>query len=256
MKLIVGLGNPGKEYAMNRHNVGFMAVDRLHDRWNGAPWRTKFQSEVAEATIDGTRVLLMKPTTFMNLSGHAVAEAARFYKVDLSDIIIVHDEIDLPPGKFKMKTGGGTGGHNGLKSLSSLLKDGYRRLRIGVGHPGRKELVPGYVLKDFPKADQDWLEPMLTAFAEEAPLLATGDDAKFASKVHLRLGEGARSTGAARRAARSAARAEAEKAAAGKAETAGEETPAAAPSPKPAPERGTDTTASGPFAALANLLRK
>ena len=257
LKLIVGLGNPGKEYAMNRHNVGFMALDRLHDRWSGTPWRTKFQSEIAEATIDGTRVLLVKPMTFMNVSGHAVAEAARFYKVDLDDIIVVHDEIDLPPGKFKMKTGGGTGGHNGLKSISGLMKDGYRRLRVGVGHPGRKELVPGYVLKDFPKADGEWLDPLLTAIAEEAGLLAKGDDAKFASKVHLRLGDGAKSTGAARRAARSAARAEAE---------ANPGAGASEPTPRPAepktiklaplaPERK-DTSASGPFAALANLLRK
>ena len=140
LKLIVGLGNPGGQYAMNRHNVGFMAVDRLHDRWNGNPWRSKFQSEIAEASVDGTRCLLVKPMTYMNESGRAVAEAARFYKVPLADIVVAHDEIDLPPAKFKMKTGGGTGGHNGLKSMSALLKDGYRRLRIGVGHPGRKEL--------------------------------------------------------------------------------------------------------------------
>lgn len=208
LKLFVGLGNPGGAYALNRHNVGFMAADRIHVRWRGGPWRQKFQSDVAEATIDGVRVMFLKPMTFMNDSGRAVAEAARFYKLELSDIIVAHDEIDLPPGRFRMKTGGGTGGHNGLRSMSAQLKDGYRRLRIGVGHPGRKEAVPGYVLHDFAKADAVWLDPMLDAFAEEAPLLAAARDAEFASKVHLRLGDGARSDGAARRAARTALREE------------------------------------------------
>ena len=187
MKLVVGLGNPGKNYARNRHNVGFMAVDRIHARWNGGPWRQKFQSEVAEATIDGIRVMFMKPLTFMNESGRAVSEAAHFYKLDLADIVVAHDEIDLPPARFRMKTGGGTGGHNGLKSVTAHMRDGYRRLRIGVGHPGRKELVPGYVLHDFARADDEWLEPMLDAFAAEAALLARGDDAGFASRVHMRL---------------------------------------------------------------------
>ena len=230
MKLLVGLGNPGDGYAMNRHNVGFMAVDRIHDRWNGGPWRRKFQGEVAEATVDGTRVMFLKPMTFMNESGRAVAEAARFYKVDLADIVVAHDEIDLPPGKFRMKTGGGTGGHNGLKSVSAHMRDGYRRLRIGVGHPGRKEMVPSYVLHDFAKADHDWLEPMLDAFAEEAPLLVTGQDAAFASKVHARLSDG----GAAKpkKADRPAPTAE-------------------GAAPGPAQKNG-----GGPFAALAHLLRK
>lgn len=253
LKLIVGLGNPGGEYAMNRHNVGFMAVDRMHARWNGAPWRHKFQSEIAEATVDGVRVLFVKPTTYMNESGRAVAEAARFYKVDLSDLVVAHDEIDLPPAKFKMKTGGGSGGHNGLRSITAQMKDGYRRLRIGVGHPGRKELVPGYVLKDFAKADADWLEPMLDAFAQEAGLLAAGEDAKFASKVHVRLGEGAKSTGAARRAARTAART---------AEPPQGRPDAGAPRRREATveadrvEADAEPGRSGPFAALANLLRK
>lgn len=188
MKLLVGLGNPGETYAGNRHNVGFMAVDRIHGRWRGGPWRFKFQGEVSEATIDGVRVMFLKPNTYMNESGRAVAEAARFYKVKLDDILVVHDEIDLFPGKFRMKTGGGTGGHNGLKSISAHMKDGFRRLRIGVGHPGRKELVPGYVLHDFSRADQDWLEPLLDAFAAEAPLLVRGEDAAFASRVHSKLG--------------------------------------------------------------------
>ena len=237
LKLLIGLGNPGATYALNRHNVGFMTIDRIHGRWRGGPWRQKFQSDVAEASIDGVRVMFMKPMTFMNESGRAVAEAARFYKVELADIVVAHDEIDLPPGRFRMKTGGGTGGHNGLKSISAHMKDGYRRMRIGVGHPGRKEAVPGYVLHDFAKADYDWLDPLLDAFADEAPFLAAGDDAQFASKVHLRLGDGAKSAGAARRAARTAAKAEAD-------------VPA-----HPADLPKSPVKAS-PFSALAHLLRK
>ena len=230
LKLLVGLGNPGGTYARNRHNVGFMAVDRIHDRWRGGPWRSKFQGQVAEATIDGVRFMFLKPHTYMNESGRAVIDASRFYKVGLADIIVAHDEIDLEPGKFRMKTGGGTGGHNGLKSITAHMRDGYRRLRIGVGHPGRKEMVPNYVLHDFSRSDDDWLEPMLDAFAEEAPLLAHGEDAKFASKVHERLAGG---SGTAR--------------------------PNAAPGPTPptsAPERAPEKTPSRPFSVLAQLLRK
>lgn len=230
MKLLVGLGNPGEGYAMNRHNVGFMAVDRIHDRWKGGPWRRKFQGEVAEATIGDTRVMFLKPMTFMNESGRAVAEAARFYKVDLSDIVVAHDEIDLPPGKFRMKTGGGTGGHNGLKSVSAHMRDGYRRLRIGVGHPGRKEMVPAYVLHDFAKADHDWLDPMLDAFADEALLLVTGQDAAFASKVHARLGAGG-----------------------ARPKASGENRADPAP-PREAPSA--PKVSANPFSALAQLLRK
>ncbi|MEM8551116.1 MAG: aminoacyl-tRNA hydrolase [Pseudomonadota bacterium] len=187
LKLLVGLGNPGSTYAHNRHNVGYMAVDRIHSRWGGGPWRTKFQSHVSEADVGGVRVMFVKPLTFMNESGRAVIEASRFYKVGLDDIVVAHDEIDLPPGRFRMKSGGGTGGHNGLKSVSAHLRDGYRRLRIGVGHPGRKELVPSYVLHDFAKDDSAWLDPLLDAMAEHAPLLAKGQDARFASKVHEEL---------------------------------------------------------------------
>ncbi|MEO1103073.1 MAG: aminoacyl-tRNA hydrolase [Pseudomonadota bacterium] len=204
MKLIVGLGNPGANYARNRHNVGFMVADRIHRRWSGGPWRRKFQSEVAEATVQGERVMFLKPLTYMNESGRAVSEASRFYKVGLQDIVVVHDEIDLPPGKFRMKTGGGTGGHNGLKSITAHMRDGYRRLRIGVGHPGRKEMVPGYVLHDFANADDDWLDPLLDALAEETPALARGEDSSFASKVHNRLSPpgGARERGATEAAAK------------------------------------------------------
>jgi len=232
MKLLVGLGNPGPNYARNRHNVGFMAIDRIHDRWNGGPWRRKFQSEVAEATIDGVRVMFLKPQTFMNESRRAVSEASRFYKVDLGDIVVAHDEIDLPPGRFRMKTGGGTGGHNGLKSLSAFLRDGYRRLRIGVGHPGRKEMVPSYVLHDFARSDSAWLDPLLDAFAEEAPRLARGDDAAFASRVHVRLSAEASQGG-----------------------RAGAPSPAEA-GPRPAPQERHEKAASRPFSVLAQLLRK
>ena len=236
MKLIVGLGNPGKEYAGHRHNVGFMAVDHIHDEWRGNPWRKKFQAEIAEVSVGDTRCLLVKPMTYMNESGRAVAEAMRFYKIQLPDVVIIHDEIDLAPGKFRMKTGGGTGGHNGLKSMTAMIKDGYRRLRIGVGHPGRKEMVPGYVLRDFAKADADWLEPMLDAFAREAPSLAAGDDAGFANKVHQRLGRGP---------AKPAAKSPPAPAAASAAQP---KSPLAPPAAAPA--------TTGPFAALKGLFRK
>lgn len=243
-QLLVGLGNPGASYARNRHNVGFMAVDAIHAYWNGGPWRRKFQSEVAEAEIGGVRTMFLKPQTFMNESGRAVVEAARFYKLELDDIVVIHDEIDLLPGKFRMKTGGGTGGHNGLKSITAHMRDGYRRLRIGVGHPGRKELVPNYVLHDFARADDDWLMPMMASFAAEAPLLVSGDDAAFANKVHRRLTLG---NGREKRDAAAPARA-----------------PASADSADEQHGHGhgrfqfrlTEKAASGPFSALAQLLRK
>ena len=157
MLLIVGLGNPGAQYAQHRHNVGFMAVDAIHRRHGFPPWRRRFQAEVSEATLAGEKVLLLKPQTYMNESGRAVQAAAAFYKIPAADIVVIHDEVDLPPGKTRMKTGGGAAGHNGLRSIDAALGDGYRRLRIGVGHPGVKEAVPHYVLHDFAKADQEWL---------------------------------------------------------------------------------------------------
>lgn len=185
MLILVGLGNPGPRYAGQRHNVGFMAADAIHARHRFGPWRQKFQAEIAEGSFGDERVLLVKPLTYMNESGRAVGEAARFYKVAPAGIVVVHDELDLPPGKFRLKTGGGHGGHNGLRSLSQHLGDGYRRLRIGIGHPGSKEAVHGYVLHDFAKADEKWLAPLLDAIAAEAPLLAEGKDATFANRVHL-----------------------------------------------------------------------
>ena len=189
MLLIAGLGNPGAQYAHYRHNVGFMAVDAIHRRHGFPAWRKKFQSLVSEGKIDGGRVLLLKPATYMNESGRAVREAAQFYKLLPRDILVVYDELDLAPGKIRMKQGGGHSGHNGLRSLHAHLGDGYRRLRIGIGHPGDKARVTKWVLGDFAKADRTWLDPLIDAIAEAAPALATGSDATFANKVHTLLGD-------------------------------------------------------------------
>lgn len=195
MKLIVGLGNPGEKYAGNRHNVGFMAVDAIAERHNIGPWRRKFQGLVADGTIDGGRVLLLKPQTYMNDSGQSVGEAARFHKIAEPDITVLYDEIDLAPGKLKVKAGGGNAGHNGLRSMSAHVGNDYVRVRIGVGHPGRKDMVARYVLGDFAKSDAVWLNPMLDEIARAGGLLAQGDTARFLSDVSRELalirGEGA-----------------------------------------------------------------
>jgi PTH1 family peptidyl-tRNA hydrolase len=185
MLLIVGLGNPGQRYAGHRHNIGFMAADAVHRRHRFPPWRARFQGEAAEGLLDGEKVLLLKPATFMNESGRSVAQAARFYKLEPGDIVVIHDELDLPPGKLRIKTGGGHGGHNGLRSVEAQIGKAFRRMRLGIGHPGRKEMVNRYVLHDFAKSDRDWLEPLLTAIADNAALLARGDDASFMNRVHL-----------------------------------------------------------------------
>ena len=190
MKLFVGLGNPGAKYARNRHNVGFMAVDRIADRHGFAAWRRRFQGEVAEGTLAGERVLVLKPGTYMNESGRAVGEAARFLKIPESDIVVFYDEIDLAPGKLKVKTGGGNAGHNGLRSLSAHIGNDYVRVRIGVGHPGHKDLVVPYVLHDFATADRDWLEPLLDAVADACGHLAVGDQARFLTDVAKALQKG------------------------------------------------------------------
>ena len=188
MKLFVGLGNPGARYARNRHNVGFMALDRIAGAHHAGPWRRKFQGHVAEATIGSERVLLLRPDTFMNESGRSVGEAARFLKLPVEDIIVFYDEIDLAPGKLKAKVGGGNAGHNGLRSISAHLDNDYVRVRIGVGHPGHKDLVANYVLNDFAKSDQAWLEPLLDAIAGAAGRLAQGDSERFLTDVALALG--------------------------------------------------------------------
>ena len=187
MLLLVGLGNPGAEYAAQRHNVGFMAVDAIHRRHGFQPWRRRFNAAVAEGTLAGEKVLLLKPQTYMNESGRAVGEAARFYKIEPKDIVAIHDEVDLAPGKVRMKAGGGSAGHNGLRSMSATLGDDYRRLRIGIGHPGVKEMVPHHVLHDFAKADRGWLDPLLEAIADNAALLAEAKDATFANRLHEAL---------------------------------------------------------------------
>ncbi|WP_153768061.1 aminoacyl-tRNA hydrolase [Labrenzia sp. CE80] len=188
MRLIVGLGNPGAKYNHNRHNIGFMALDEIH-RQNSSfsPWRSRFQGQVAEGRLGSEKVLLLKPSTYMNDSGRAIGEAIRFFKIEPQDIVVIYDELDLPPAKFRMKTGGGHGGHNGLRSISAHIGQDYRRLRLGIGHPGDKKLVSNYVLGDFSKADNDWLEPLLREIADHCALLAEGKDSQFANKLTLAL---------------------------------------------------------------------
>ncbi len=184
MLLFVGLGNPGAKYAGNRHNVGFMAVDAIARAYAFGPWRKKFRGEVCEGSINGVRTLLMKPQTFYNDSGHAVAEAARFYKIAQNEIVVFYDEIDLAPGRFRMKTGGGAAGNNGIRSISAWLDtDAYRRARLGTGHPGHADLVHGHVLSDFAKSEREGVDKLLDAIAKSAPLLAHGDDEKFQGEV-------------------------------------------------------------------------
>jgi len=188
MLLIAGLGNPGPDYAGHRHNVGFMAVDAIHRRHGFGPWRRRFHGDVSEGTLSGEKVLLLKPLTYMNESGRAVGEAMRFYKLGPADVLVIHDEVDLPPGKMRMKAGGGAAGHNGLRSIGAAIGEDFRRLRIGVGHPGVKEMVPHHVLRDFAKADRVWLVPLIDAIADNAPLLAEGKDNTFANRLHEALG--------------------------------------------------------------------
>ena len=187
MRLFVGLGNPGSRYAGNRHNVGFMVVDAIAKRHGIVPWRRRFQGVAAEGPLGGERVLLLLPGTYMNDSGRAVAEAAHFYKLGLPEIVVFHDEIDLPPGKVRVKTGGGVAGHNGLRSISAHIGNDYRRVRIGVGHPGVKELVHPHVLSDFAKSERPWVEALCGIIADNAELLAKGQDATFQNKIHLAM---------------------------------------------------------------------
>jgi peptidyl-tRNA hydrolase, PTH1 family len=187
MLLLVGLGNPGARYLGNRHNVGFMAVQAIAKRHGIEPWRRRFQGVAAEGPIDGTRSLLLLPGTYMNESGRAVAEAAHFYKLALDAITVFHDELDLPAGKVRVKVGGGVAGHNGLRSISEHIGNDYRRVRIGIGHPGSKELVHGYVLSDFAKSERGWVEALVTIVADNSALLVRGEDGNFQNKVHLAM---------------------------------------------------------------------
>jgi PTH1 family peptidyl-tRNA hydrolase len=188
MRLVVGLGNPGSRYARNRHNIGFMAVEAIARRHGAATFRSRFKGELAEVSIGGERRLLLKPQTFMNASGESVGEAARFYKMLPDEIVVIHDEIDLRPGKLRVKRGGGSAGHNGLRSIDAMLAADYWRVRIGVGHPGIKELVQPYVLQNFSGEELgDWVEPLLDAVAETIPLLLTGSPDAFMSEVARRF---------------------------------------------------------------------
>lgn len=188
MQILVGLGNPGSQYAANRHNVGFMAVDAIHRRHGFGPWRRKFQAEISEGILDDEKCLLIKPQTYMNESGRAVSQAVRFYKLKPQDVLVIHDEVDLAPGKIRMKAGGGAAGHNGLRSIGAAIGNDFRRLRIGVGHPGVKEMVPIHVLHDFAKTDKVWLEPLIEAIADNAPLLGEDKDATFSNRIHEQIG--------------------------------------------------------------------
>jgi PTH1 family peptidyl-tRNA hydrolase len=187
MLLFVGLGNPGSRYVGNRHNIGFVVVEEIAKRHGFAPWRRRFQGVATEGSIGSEKVLLLLPGTFMNESGRAVAEAVAFYKLDRSDIVVFHDEIELRPAKVRVKTGGGNAGHNGLRSITEHIGNDYRRVRIGVGHPGVKELVHGHVLSDFARSERDWVEALRDVIADNAGLLAKGQDPSFQNKVHLAM---------------------------------------------------------------------
>jgi PTH1 family peptidyl-tRNA hydrolase len=186
--LIAGLGNPGAEYARNRHNAGFMAIDTIHASYDFSPWRSRFQGLFSEGMLGKRKTYLLKPMTFMNLSGDSIGPAMRFFKLPIEALVVMHDELDLPAAKLKVKTGGGDAGNNGARSITAALGPDYRRVRIGIGHPGEKHRVHGHVLGNFTKADEnEWLVPMLTAIAEAAPLLAKDNDIGFMNKISLTL---------------------------------------------------------------------
>ncbi len=194
MKLIVGLGNPGEKYSRNRHNIGFMVVDRLSES-GFSPWKSKFQGHVSEGRIGLEKVILLKPATFMNLSGQSVGEAMRFYKLSVDDVIVFHDELDLVPGKVRLKTGGGHAGHNGLRSLHQHIGPEYHRVRLGIGHPGHKDRVARYVLHDFAKADASWLDDLLRGIEDGIAHLVAEEGPKFLNAIALRLNPPRPSTG-------------------------------------------------------------
>ena len=187
MLLFVGLGNPGERYAGNRHNIGFMAVQAIAKRHGIAPWRRRFQGVAVEGAIGAEKVLLLLPGTFMNESGRAVAEAAHFYKLDAGSVVVFHDEAELPPGKVRLKIGGGNAGHNGLRSISEHIGNDYRRVRLGVGHPGNKDMMESYVLQDFAKDERPWVEALCEIVADNVALLIEGKDSTFQNKVYLAM---------------------------------------------------------------------
>jgi len=183
--LVAGLGNPGAQYARNRHNAGFILADEIHAHYRFSPWKAKFDGLLAEGMLGGRKTYLLKPQTFMNLSGDSVGPALRFFKLPMDALVVLHDEIDLAAGKIKVKTGGGDAGQNGLRSITATLGPDYRRVRIGIGHPGDKDRVTGHVLANFSADEIAWLKPLVMAMVEAAPLLAKDDDAGFMSKVAL-----------------------------------------------------------------------
>ena len=187
MKLFVGLGNPGAKYSANRHNIGFMAMEAIASAHDFGPWRARFQGEVAEGRLGMEKILLLKPQTFMNLSGQSVGEAVRYHKLEPSDVIVFHDELDLAPSKCRMKTGGGHAGHNGLRSIHQHIGPDYHRVRLGIGHPGHKDKVASYVLHDFAKSDEGWLDDLMRGIADGAPKLAESDFSGFQNAVALRV---------------------------------------------------------------------
>jgi peptidyl-tRNA hydrolase, PTH1 family len=195
MWLFVGLGNPGAKYAGNRHNIGFMALDRIAADHGFGPWKKAFKGLAADGRLGDTRVLLLKPETFMNLSGEAVQAAMAFHKIAPAQVVVFHDELDLAPGKMRVKQGGGHAGHNGLRSIHAHIGEAYGRVRLGIGHPGHKDAVAGYVLHDFAKADQEWLDDLLRGLSDGAPFLAAGDGPKFSNAVALRTAPPRPSTG-------------------------------------------------------------
>lgn len=195
MLIFTGLGNPGLKYAGNRHNIGFMALDRIASDHGFGPWRAKFQGEVSEGRLSTQKVVLLKPSTFMNNSGQSVGAALSFYKLTTDDLTVFHDELDLAPGKVRVKTGGGHAGHNGLRSIHAHADPDYQRVRLGIGHPGHKDRVSGYVLGDFAKADQDWLDDVLRGVSDGAAELASGESGKFLNAVALRTAPPRASTG-------------------------------------------------------------
>ena len=187
MLLLVGLGNPGAGYSENRHNIGFMAADEIVRRHSFSAWRKKFQAEMAEGTVDGIKVIALKPQTYMNKSGQSVGEAIRFYKIEPENVVVIHDELDLPLGRLRVKQGGGNGGHNGLRDIDAHIGKDYRRIRIGIGHPGDKERVTGHVLSDFAKADRELLNALLDEISHEFGLVVKGDDVNFMNRVAAAL---------------------------------------------------------------------
>ncbi len=238
MKLLVGLGNPGAKYAGNRHNIGFMALDQIAADHGFSPWKSKFQALMSEGSLGGEKLVLLKPQTFMNNSGQSVGEALRFFKLAATDLVVFHDELDLAPGKCRVKQGGGHAGHNGLRSIHAHIGADYGRVRLGVGHPGHKDAVAGYVLRDFPKADQSWLDDLLRGISDGAAELARGDSGKFMNAVALRVAPPRSSTTAGKAASDTSKTAPPAR--------AGAKTPAASSAPDKAPASAASASAATP----------